>query len=79
MSFVPFVSNRPHNPTRQRSQRAILAQRSGMGNPHTAILCHIGSKTARDGPVGRPSHCWLVTFFCAIILRVKRSPSTVSW
>ena len=36
-------------------------------------------KTDEGRPWGRPSHCWLVTFFWAIIFRVNRSPSTVSW
>jgi len=57
--------------------RSVSPARSG--NPRTAFLCHIGSKNSEGRPLGRPSHCWLVTFFCAIIFRVKRSPSTVSW
>jgi hypothetical protein len=57
-----------------------------MRNPHTPNLCHSGSmksrvggeKHERDGPPGRPPHCWLVILLCAIIFRVNRSPSTVS-
>src|SRR5690349_12814127 len=64
-AFAPSFlrGERPYHPTHLRSPRAILAcaparallrVRSRVGNPHTAILCHIGSETTRDGPGAVP-------------------------
>jgi len=81
-----FGGDRTPDVVKARNERRARHQARRKRNRDARNLCQNDSTKSgvpqnRRGTAanGRPSHCWLVTFFWAIIFRVNRSPSTVNW